>query len=822
MAISEDFATRKSVDTSKPEEKVRQDYERILVESYGYPKGELDTEVEIPRGTGFYPDKADIVVYKSASGRDPARDVWGIVETKRPERDDGIAQLKSYMTATSAIWAVWTNGNDIEYLFKDTSQNAVLEGYLYNIPARGQTISDIGRIKKSELAPFQRADLITAFRRILNNLYANTNISRREKLGAEMIKLIFCKIEDEKSFLGRPPDFRVQFGEEPEAVKQRIDGLFERVKEDLQSDGVFLESDTVTLDARSTAWVVGQLERGSLLSTETDVVGDAFEVFAESRLVGEKGEFFTPRNVVELAVAIADPKPNQTVCDPACGSGGFLIQAMHHIWKKMDEDPRYKGAPQLESTKKSLAARTLFGIDKESDLVKIAKAHMSIAGDGKSNVVHDNSLHEADHFTDPAKAIFVDGTSFKQFDFVLTNPPFGTKTKVLTSDCANFELGHRWKQDKETGEHHKTGSVINRDPYILFVERCLQMLVDRGTLAIVLPETVLHGQQLGYLRQFILKDNNLKAVVQLPHNTFRPYCNAKTCLLVLGKGTPQQNTIVMAVPEEMGHDHKGKTLHRPGTSDPWDDVSIVKTEVQEPDNPSNRFTFTVPYSQIEQNALVPAYYLSKRDQGVNIPAGRTGITLGQLVEEGVITCWDGHGSPPAAAKGQGTIPYIRVKDIVNWEMYRNPVSMVPVETFQKMTKNKTLPQEGDIIMVRRGSYRIGTVAMASSRDKNVLLTRELLTLRVKDPQNKYGITPFYLLALLSSEFVQAQMSGHVFTDTTLPNIADRWRDLVLAVHDDTDEVTQVSGQMENIIRLKWEAQNATDSLRGHLGDMLVT
>ena len=155
-------------------------------------------------------------------------------------------------------------------------------------------------------------------------------------------------------------------------------------------------------------------------------------------------------------------------------------------------------------------------------------------------------------------------------------------------------------------------------------------------------------------------------------------------------------------------------------------------------------------------------------------------------------------------------------------MYRNPVSMIPVETFRRMTNNKELPQEGDIIMVRRGSYRIGTVAMASRRDKNVLLTRELLTIRVVDFQNQYGITPFYLLALLSSELIQAQISGHVFTDTTLPNLADRWRDLVLPVHDDLNDVSQVSAQTEKIIRLKWDAQNATDSLREHLGEALVT
>ena len=182
------------------------------------------------------------------------------------------------------------------------------------------------------------------------------------------------------------------------------------------------------------------------------------------------------------------------------------------------------------------------------------------------------------------------------------------------------------------------------------------MLVQGGTLAIVLPETVLHGQQLGYLRQFILKGNNLKAVVQLPHNTFRPYCNAKTCLLVVDKCTPQQDDIVMAVPEEMGHDHNGKTLYRPGTTDVWDDISVVKGEFLDPGNAGNRFTFTVPYADIDRNALVPSYYLSKVAQPVNVPAGRTGITLGQLEQQGVIQCWDGHGSPPATDKGKGDIP----------------------------------------------------------------------------------------------------------------------------------------------------------------------
>ena len=114
-----DFATGKPVDPSKPEERVRQEYERVLVDSYGYLKTDLDIEVRIPRGSGRFPDKADIVVYRPDAGRDPALDIFGIVETKRPERKDGLAQVKSYMTATSAEWGVWTNGADIAHLYRD-------------------------------------------------------------------------------------------------------------------------------------------------------------------------------------------------------------------------------------------------------------------------------------------------------------------------------------------------------------------------------------------------------------------------------------------------------------------------------------------------------------------------------------------------------------------------------------------------------------------------------------------------------------------------------------------------------------------------------
>ena len=665
---------------NKLEEPVRQEFIRILTDDYGYRDSEIATEFPIPRGSNPN-DKADIAVFKGA-GRDPASDVIGIVETKRPGERRGKGQLKSYMTATSAIWGVWTNGSDIEYYCKPKGQSAIYADRLNNIPVRGQRLEDVGRVNRSDLLPYSGPMLKASFRRILNILYANTTISRREKLGNEMIKLIFAKIKDETTYVDDPPLFYAGYDENPERVKDRIGKLFADVVSEYQVDGLFESHDRITLDARSVAWAVGQLERGSLIDTQTDVVGDAFEVFAESKFVGEKGEFFTPRGVIDLAVKLVNPQPNDTVCDPACGSGGFLIATMRNMWDRMASHRRWRGlsASRMQTEQQKMAQRCFFGIDKEVDLVRIAKAYMAISGDGRSNVVHDNSLHPASEFQPESKAKFVDGGEFRQFDYVMTNPPYGTKAKITAEDAALFDLGHAWAH--KNGQWVK-GKPRQTDPYVLFVERCLDLLRDGGRMAIVLPETAFHAPSRRHLRNYITSRGRVLAVIDLPHNTFRPYCNAKTCLLVFEKGAPAQpsHRVVMAEAEEMGHDHRGRELRRAGTGEIWDDLPLILAELDSLDSPDNKFVFTVPWSDIEANGhLVPRYYAAQRRAPPPAPDGRHWVALGDLVDNGTIEAWDGHGSPNATEKGGGDIPYIRVKDIVNWELYRDPTSGVSEET----------------------------------------------------------------------------------------------------------------------------------------------
>ena len=208
-----DFCSKKPVDIRKPEETVRQQYEKTLFEDFNYDCEMIDIEVPIQRGEKNNKknksESADIVIYKTKNKhkRNQNEDILGIVETKRPTRKEGVKQLMSYMSASSAIWGVWTNGNEIEYVYKNPETGEIKRDYIFQIPKNGETVETIGHISKDKLRPVK--NLKPIFKRILTTLYSNTNISRKEKLGSEMIRLIFCKIMDEKYNQTAIPQFRI-------------------------------------------------------------------------------------------------------------------------------------------------------------------------------------------------------------------------------------------------------------------------------------------------------------------------------------------------------------------------------------------------------------------------------------------------------------------------------------------------------------------------------------------------------------------------------------------------------------------------------------
>lgn len=818
----------KNAKTTKrgPEGPVEDQLAEMLVDVYGYDASRIERQFPIRWGSKNS-GVPDIVVFRDGAGRDQAADIEGIVDAKKRGgiTNDGRTQLKTYLTATSASWGMISDGAERELYVKPEGTSQVVGGMLSDIPKSGQKPGDYWPPVKEDMVPFRGVELKNILRDALKYLSSNSPISSKERVGDEMVKLIFAKVWDENSYPQNTPDFWVGSDERPQQVKKRIDALFERVVDDTQHSGLFESGDRIRLNADNVAWVVERLQHNSLTSSESDVVGDAFEVFAENGAVGGKGQFFTPRPVVNLAIALVGLEPNMTVCDPACGSGGFLIASMRHVWETMRQHRQWKNLKpdRLREAERNMAGKCFFGIDKEATLVRLAKAYMSISGDGSSNMVAHDSLSRAADFEGEAKTKFTDnGNGLAKFDCVMTNPPFTATSKVVESKSQNFQLGHRWKQSDGTWQ--KTSNAKKSNPYVLFIERCMDLVKPGGCLAIVLPETVFHAPTTGYLRHYITQHGWVQAVVDLPHDTFRPHCNAKTNLLIVRKGPRPAGSpnVLMCKIDHIGHDHRGKPLKDSGNSQILDDTPDAIAELSEPDRRSNKFVKVVAWKKLaDSDNWIPRNHTSRKH---TTPTGRRTTTLGKLAEPGEhqsIQFFTGHGSPSSREKGQGDIPYIRVKDIVNWEMYHNPTSKVTDETYQRLAGGRHATEKEDIVFVSRGSYRVGTVAMASSLDKPVLLTRELLTFRVL-PDNPAGLTPYYLLWLLSNEQVQQQIPYLVALDTTMPNIGGRWKDIKLAIHTDPAEIGQISGAVEKAMKQKWAAQNLIEKLREQTGVDITT
>jgi len=821
----EDYISGQMVPAGPEELEAVQPFSRQLVADYGYPREHIHTRPQWTvsrRPSGGQPYPVDIAIFSGPAHNDD--DLYIIVECKQKTRRDGRRQLENYLELSKASLGVWFNGEERLFLRKYYEDGNVLFDEIPNIPLYGQRVEDIGQFERAKLRT--PTNLQTVFRSMRSYLAGNAVGTRRDEMIAhQMINIILCKIYDERF---TKPDAMVTFrrglGESADDVKARLQTLFELVKAKYPT--VLDLSEQIELDADSLAFVVGELQNYCLQDAPRDAISEAFEVFVSGGLKGDKGQFFTPRNVIRLLVHLAAPSADDLVLDPACGSGGFLVETLRLKWAQIDARAAGLGWSELaaQEERTATAIQTVRGVEVDDFLSKVAKAYMAIIGDGRGGIYCEDSLKPPAEWARPA----ADALPLGGFDVVVTNPPFGKDIKVRGRDkLSQYDLAHKWT---ESGGTYRRGSSLKDEmpPQVLFIERCLQFLRDGGRLAIVLPETYFHAPTYRYILQFI-KQHNLMWIVDLPHNTFRPHCNAKTLGLVIQKNTPQQAKIGMAVAEEMGHDHQGREMYRwdPITKSVdvdrvWDDLEEIIAELER-DWGERRFVFEVPSElPAAKSVYVPRYFWNAKDEHVSAEAEKAGfdlVPLGDLYEEQVIQVFDGHGSPESAYKGRGEVPYIRVKDIVNWEVYRDPTSPIPAEVADRLRPEAKRLQTGDVLFVKRGSYRIGSVAMVAPYDEDVVLTREILVFRVKDSANRYGIDSHYLLWALEHKLLRDQLFSRVMIDTTLPNLGDRWKELQLPVHRDPGFRQSVSERVGHVLAQKWQAARDIQAIREELGDL---
>lgn len=551
-----DYISGKSIKGGPEEREAVQVFARMLVEDYGYPKECIQTRpqhrVKVRPSDTKKEYPIDIAVFVEAKKNDD--DLYIVVECKKKDRKDGKTQLQDYLRFCKASLGVWFNGLERLFLKKIEKDGKVFFEEIPNIPLFGQRVEDVGMFKRKDLKP--ATNLKAVFKTMRNFLAANAvGITRDEIFAQQLINLIFCKIYDER--FTKPSEmvtFRAGVEEEPKDIKERLSKLFELVKK--QYSDVIEVADAIQLDASSLTHVVGALQQYALIECERDAVGEAFETFIGPSLKGPQGQFFTPRNVVKMVVDMVDPQPDEKIIDPACGSGGFMVEALRHVWRVVEKRGQDLGWPEIEihAEKQKVAIDKLRGIDKDAFLSKVAKAYMAILGDGRGGVFCENSLDQPRNWGRKTRESIQMGS----FDVVITNPPFGKKLAIEGEEMLKtFDLGHVWKSEKG-GPFMKGGLQDKQPPQILFIERCLNLLRDGGRMGIVLLESIFGMPKYRYVVDYINKRARILAIVTLPEDLFQPFTHAKTCVVVLEK-TPatEPYSIFMCDVKWCGHDSRG-------------------------------------------------------------------------------------------------------------------------------------------------------------------------------------------------------------------------------------------------------------------------
>lgn len=566
-----DYISGASVKASAEEVEAVQVFSQRLVEDYGYPKDHIQTRPQFRVRSRpsdeerSYP--VDIAVFKST--RKIEDELFLVVECKKKSRRDGVGQLKTYMELSQAEVGVWFNGEEHVYLRKVFHVNGTRTyEELPNIPRYGQRIEDIGLYRREDLK--KPSNLKAIFRDLRNHLAGmTTGITRDEALAQEIINILFCKIHDEQETApGDTVTFRAGVGEDAEAIRGRILGLFEQVKT-LAYEDVFTESDTINLDSESLRYVVGELQNYSIMDADRDAIGDAFEVFIGPALRGAEGQFFTPRNVVQMIIDILDPKPSERIIDPACGSGGFLITALEHVWGHIRREATQKHWTEKQRADREVRVATdhFRGIDKDAFLAKVCKAYMALVGDGRGGIFCENALLPPTDW----QPIMRSKIKLGSFDVVVTNPPFGKKIVVKGAPTlSQFDLGYKWSRNPDTKEMERTNTLHeDQPPQILFLERCLELLKPGGRLGIVLPESIFGMPTYEYVVTFLRRRTKVQGIVSMPEALFKTSgkggTHAKVCVLFL-ENTPladgEDYDIFMADVKWCGHDSRGNLTLR--------------------------------------------------------------------------------------------------------------------------------------------------------------------------------------------------------------------------------------------------------------------
>lgn len=588
-----------------PEEYVRQTVEKRLINEHKYLKDQIKIEYGVQMGSGK--KRADIVIFDKDATDEQKKDQHNIkiiVECKKEavkptDKNNGIEQLKTYMAAcNNCEWGMWTNGlhKTVYRKVVNEKKQTVFEEY-NDIPSADGTTDEKERPNRNTLIKAYEDNLLFTFKTCHNIIYVNEGLQKQPAF-FEFLKIIFCKIHDERSLL-EPVEFYTtskerNYKDGQASVYKRISKIFEEVKK--RHGQIFDKNDKIKLLPRTVTYLTAELQKYALLTTDIDIKGKAYEELVGSNLRGDRGEFFTPRNVMKMAVAMLNPKDNEKVLDSSCGTGGFVVTAMNLVISRLTAqlEKQYGEKEGWSADVRSIfnqkiseiAAENYFGFDINPDLVKATKMNMVMNNDGSGNILQLNSLlppqeWEEDTKKKLAKALNISASAIRNhkslghFDIIVTNPPFGSKIPIKDQQILEqYDLAHIWNKD-ENGNWFKTDRLQSSvPPEQLFIERILQLLKEGGRTAIVLPDSILGAPGLEYIRHWLIKKTKIIASVDLHADAFQPRNGTQCSILFLQKKTQKEIAeeeksreiidydIFMTMIDHIGHDKRGGKIFK--------------------------------------------------------------------------------------------------------------------------------------------------------------------------------------------------------------------------------------------------------------------
>lgn len=552
---------------SNPEEQVQAEAFLKLVLVYGYP---VENIVQFKTVTMASSTKeADIIVYNDADHTKPHI----VVECKKPEVSEleflqAIEQAASYAYALSGtIKYLWVTSNIKDASFQIDKESSVKQT-IPDIPRYGTTEiqkykyvkggkkeneeagNDEVKQKYFELQTIEEDELTKRFKQAHNALWAGGELNPSEAFD-ELDKLIFCKIWDERLPRKKGEPYEFQLFNEPipkNATKEQKEKIEEKISEDLfkRIKALYAEGkkkdpevfkDDIRLNHTKVKTVVGYLESINLNATDLDSKGKAFETFMGSYFRGDFGQYFTPRSIVKFIVNTLPITNDSRVLDTSCGSGGFLLYALDKVRQQASEYYT-EGTVEHHRHWHDFAEKNLFGIEINEQIARTAKMNMIIHDDGHTNVIAADGLLKSEAMIAKSGN---QGFRYDSFDFIITNPPFGSSVKLNEkSYLKNYSFGNKdvsWLDLKNTAVKNRA----NQSTEVLFLEQCYYFLNEDGYLAVVIPDGILTNSSLQYVRDEIEEWYRIVAVVSMPQTAFsHTGAGVKSSVLFLRKWSKKQ------------------------------------------------------------------------------------------------------------------------------------------------------------------------------------------------------------------------------------------------------------------------------------------